>query len=1026
MDARAGLPATWARQQDPNQPSPTQAGGDNTPANELLKLAQNPFQSRFVANAFWASFATSIGITVGIALLFSLLRPHATAFYAPKCKNAQSKYAPPTLGRGLFAWVTPLVKKREADLMHVIGMDAIIFLRFTRMCRNLFLIMSVIGCAVLIPTNVTGSLPTAPSGLSYFTLMTPLYVSARSLWAQVVCSWLFDIMVVVSLWWNYRAVVRLRRSYFASPEYQARLHSRTLIITEIPKTYREDNGLYMIANGAMPTSSLPRCAIGRDVKGLTELIEQHTKTVHELEKVLAKYLKHPHNLPPARPTTRPSAELHGYAKGQRVDAIEYLTDRIRSLEYEIKEARQNIGKREPMSYGFVSYNSIPEAHAIAYGTRKVHPKGTTVKLAPPPEDLIWKNLPLTKSAKRWKKLVNGLWVGLLTVIWIAPNALIALFLSDLNNLGLLWPAFQVSLQASPVVWAAVQGIAAPAITSLFYFVLPIIFRRLGIRAGDITKASRERHVIHQLYAFFIFNNLVVFTAFSAVAQFIAAVTNGRAPNESVWDAIVNGQLGNKLANALCNVSPFWVTYILQRNLGAAIDLSQIVTIIWVWWMKAFHNPTPRQRYEWTRPPTFDYASYYNYFLFYATVSLCFATLQPLVLPVTAFYFALDSLLKKYLLMYVFVTKNESGGQFWRVLFNRLVFGTIMSNVAVALILFSRETDTYPMVYSMAPLPFIMLAFKLYCRRAFDDDLHYASKIPPSDMERMGANDKQASRNEKLGTRFGNPALYKPLITPIVLDEAKEVLTQIYRGRLDSEDVTDSGYSDIHMDPMSETHPGKPQAPDPTLPFDFVSETHLDFASSRNRADFGDDSGRPLDLITERSDTPRSFMPRGRQTSTYSIPSRSSSPSTYAGYPSPPPLPEYGPHHPAYRSGSPLSRINTSYSGADPRGMYASPNESESDLIHHAAGMATAHPPPRPPHSRSGSSGSMAVGLVGPPGGGQTAPAPWSPTKGAFFRAPAAAGYGQVPQHTADSGPVGQEYPEHVSPGRYEPYRPRRM
>jgi hypothetical protein len=34
--------------------------------------------------------------------------------------------------------------------------------------------------------------------------------------------------------------------------------------------------------------------------------------------------------------------------------------------------------------------------------------------------------------------------------------------------------------------------------------------------------------------------------------------------------------------------------------------------------------------EWTAPPPFDYASYYNYFLFYATVAFCFATLQPIV------------------------------------------------------------------------------------------------------------------------------------------------------------------------------------------------------------------------------------------------------------------------------------------------------------------------------------------------------------------------------------------------------------
>lgn len=78
------------------------------------------------------------------------------------------------------------------------------------------------------------------------------------------------------------------------------------------------------------------------------------------------------------------------------------------------------------------------------------------------------------------------------------------------------------------------------------------------------------------------------------------------------------------------------------------------------------SPTPRQMIEWTAPPVFDYATYYNYFLFYATIGLVFATIQPLVLPIAFLYFLIDSFLKKYCLMYIFVTKVESDGAFWRV------------------------------------------------------------------------------------------------------------------------------------------------------------------------------------------------------------------------------------------------------------------------------------------------------------------------------------------------------------------------
>lgn len=185
-----------------------------------------------MANSIWSALGTSVALTIGLTLLFALLRPHIATVYAPKVKHGDPKTAPPALGRGFFAWVPPLLRKREADLVEAIGLDAVVFLRFTRMCRNLFLAMSLIGCAVLIPTNVSGSLKTASfKKLSPFTLMTPLNAPPRSLWAQVVCSWIFDAMLAFALWWNYRAVTKLRRQYFESPEYQARLHGRTLMVS---------------------------------------------------------------------------------------------------------------------------------------------------------------------------------------------------------------------------------------------------------------------------------------------------------------------------------------------------------------------------------------------------------------------------------------------------------------------------------------------------------------------------------------------------------------------------------------------------------------------------------------------------------------------------------------------------------------------------------------------------------------------------------------------------------------------------
>ncbi|KAK2767784.1 Transmembrane protein 63C [Arachnomyces sp. PD_36] len=848
-----------------------EAAGD-----QFLELIQNPFKSAFQVNAVWVSLGTYIGITIVLALLFSLFRPRNSVVYAPKVKHADEKHTPPPIGKGLFAWVKPVIKTKEHELADMIGLDAVVFLRFAKMCRNIFLVLSVIGCLVMIPINISESDEWMTKGLSAFATMTPMYVFSQALWSHVACAWGFDIIVGYFLWRNYKAVTLLRKQYFQSSEYQRSLHARTLMITDIPPSYRSDGALLRLTDEVNPTSILPQTTIGRNVKELPAMIAEHNKLVRQLETVLAKYLKRPDRLPAHRPTIRPAKKHKSNYQEEKVDAIDYLMDRIQDLEVKIKDVRETIDKRNAMSYGFASWESIENAHAVAYSARRKHPQGTTIRLAPRPNDVIWENIGLTKSAKKWKRFINMIWVSLLTVAWIAPNALIAVFLSDLSNLGLVWDTFQTSFIQNPKFWAAVQGIASPAITSLIYLVLPIIFRRLAFHAGDTTKTSRERHVIHHLYAFFVFNNLVVFSIFSAVWGFVSAVVEAEKTDENAWEAIRHGEFYVKVMTSLCQISPFWVSWLLARNLGAAIDIVQVVNLFWIWFVKTFQSPTPRERIELTAPPPFDYASYYNYFLFYSTVALCFATLQPMVLPVAALYFGVDAWLKKYLLMYVFITKTESAGRFWRVLFNRFIFAMILSNCIIALVVKARGTWT--MVFSLAPLPFLVLGFKFYCSRKFDDDCHYITGKGLKDPEAVVSAKSSKKAQERLSVRYCHPALSKPLPTPMVHQKAVGALKEITRGRLnESGRISMTDYTDIALHPMSSTQPGRAKEPSSDAPFEVVGEDQLDFTYFRDRAYFRDEFGGGLygsdDIISERSGTPRPGFPYSSAGS-----SRASSPS----------------------------------------------------------------------------------------------------------------------------------------------------
>jgi calcium permeable stress-gated cation channel len=221
------------------------------------------------------------------------------------------------------------------------------------------------------------------------------------------------------------------------------------------------------------------------------------------------------------------------------------------------------------------------------------------------------------------------------------------------------------------------------------------------------------------------------------------------------------------------------------------------------------------------------------------------------------------------LRYIFITKTESGGQFWRILFNRFIFAMLMSNVIIALMVAAKAGDELriPMLAAMAPIPFLLAGFKWYCSSKYDAAIHYYNKGQLQTPEAQALPDKKTRHGDSVGVRYGHPALYKPLMTPMVHAKAKDVLAKLYDGRLDQDDAASiAGYSDTYsMKPMAGVNVGK--ASESAAPFELVTEGQLDFKNFKNRPEFRDEFGgdgevygKPTDLV--RPDTPGSFIANG--------------------------------------------------------------------------------------------------------------------------------------------------------------------
>ncbi|KAF2087983.1 DUF221-domain-containing protein [Saccharata proteae CBS 121410] len=871
---------------------------ETSSTDTFVNLISDPFSTELDQKSFWSSLGWSVCFAIIFAALFCFLRPYNSAVYAPRLKAADDRHKPPVTKKGFLGWVDPVLKTREQLLVEKIGLDATLFLRFTKMCRNMFLALAFVGCGAFIPINLIVNKGNSESKASAFMRLTPLNLSGSVCWVHVLVAYVFDVIICFFVWTNYKAVRMLRQDYLNSPEYQDSLHSRTLMLTDLPKPMRSVEGIVTLTETVKATDPRPTGVIARNVKELPELIENYTNTVLVLEEVVTKYCKNPKRLPAKRPTMRPYTSDKSYADHKhKVDAIEYLSNRLAKLRTEIEHVRESVDQRDPLPYGFASYETIEQAHLVAYSVGRKHPQGATIRLAPKPTDIIWKNLPLSKNDRRWRGFVNFGWYLLLTLAWNIPNGLIAIFVANLSNLGQVWPAFQTELNKDPTLWAIIQGILAPLLLTTFYMLLPTIFRRISINAGDYSKTGRERHVIAKLYFFFTFNNLFVYSLFGAVWKYVATVQEA-SKHEDTLTALEAADIFGNSMTALCQVSTYWLNYLVSRNLGAAYDISQLSSLAWGSLLRKFATSTPRKIAQSTAPPLFDYASYFNYFLFYVTVALVFAPFQPLVLLVALAYFTLDTYLKKYLLLYVFSTRHESGGLYWRVIINRLLISAFLANVVMALLVTSKGGNWGPMLATMAPLPLLLLGYKYYLTKYFDVPIKFYNQGPQHGKKLGGLVGGEASLPERkhrpgnLRQRFGHPALNDELMAIMVPSAVKELLPKLYEYRAglstfdrpdsptnDAADFYDSGAADSYsLTDFSRSRPGagkhgrfatlanQPSSVPGAAPFEFIDDDQMSFTNFKHRPEFreayggdGEMYGRPSDL--SRPGTPGTFVSR---------------------------------------------------------------------------------------------------------------------------------------------------------------------
>ncbi|TFK44898.1 hypothetical protein BDQ12DRAFT_673776 [Crucibulum laeve] len=720
-------------------------------------------------------------VSVVTIVLFNVLRPNNKIIYEPKVKYHVGNKPPPKISSSLFGWLPPLIHTKEPELLDKIGLDAVAFLRFLRMMRWLFGGIALLTCSILLPINIIYNLQHVDKKKrDILTMLTIRDVGGSFLYAHVVVTYLITFLIIFCVNHHWRAMLRLRLAWFRSPEHLESFYARTLQVIHVPKKHQSDEGLRAIFETVKvpyPTTSVH---IGRKVGKLPELIQYHNDTVREFEQVLVKYLKGG-KIKAKRPTIRIGGKCG--CGGEKKDAINFYTAKLQRTEAAIENYRAEIDTRKAENYGFASMAAVPYAHIVAKMLAGKHPKGTNIELAPNPKDIIWENMNKSDGEIARKKMMGFLWLLVVCFFNTVPLLVISA-LANLDSLRAYIPFLQTWFDDNAYSFAFVSGVLPPAISGLFGFFLPIIMRWLTQYMGALTQSKLDRAVVARYFAFLVLSQLVIFTLIGVIFSSVKNIIQQIGDKASFAEIIDNlHTLPDTINSTYINQASYWLTFFPLRGFLAVFDLAQIINLVWISFKTHVFGRTPRDIREWTQPPDFQYAIYYSNILFMGAVGLVFAPLAPLVVVAAAIVFWMSSWVYKYQLMFVFVSKVETGGRLWNVVVNRLLFSALMMQALMILTIgLQYKFSSLQWISTVPPILFI-IGFKVYINRTYLPAFRYF--IPSEEEIRLAKvhSERSDNRGNRLEKRFGHPALHADLFTPMLHAKMMPLLSQVYQGKL---------------------------------------------------------------------------------------------------------------------------------------------------------------------------------------------------------------------------------------------------
>ncbi|AEE28540.1 unnamed protein product [Arabidopsis thaliana] len=645
-------------------------------------------------SALLTSAGINIAICVVLVSLYSILRKQPAnycVYFGRLLSDGRVKRHDPRWYERFApspSWLVKAWETTEEEMLAAAGLDAVVFIRMVICSIRIFSIVAVVCLAFVLPVNYYGQkMEHKEVHLESLGVFTIENLNPRSRWLWVHCLSLYIISSAACalLYFEYKNIAKKRLAHISGSA--SKPSHFTVLIRAIPQSpdqsYSETVSKYF-TNYYAP-SYVSHLMVYRD--GFIHRLMNETERMCQAIKHVSPDLS-------CNPSLK-SCVLCGPAATNSFQIISNETDSVKGLE--LGELTLTTTEEE-RPVAFVFFKSRYDALVVSEVLQTPNPMLWVADLAPEPHDVHWRNLRIPYRQLWMRRIATLVGAIAFMFVFLFPVTFVQ-GLTQLPTLSKNFP-FLKDLLNRRFMEQVITGYLPSVILVLFFYTVPPLMMYFSTLEGCVSRSQRKKSACLKILYFTIWNVFFVnILSGSVIRQF--TVLNSVRDVPAQLAKLVPAQAG------------FFMTYCFTSGwAGLACEIMQPVGLIWNLIAKVIVK-NKEESYETLR---FPYHTEIPRLLLFGLLGFTNSVIAPLILPFLLIYFFFAYLIYKNQIINVYITKYESGGQYWPVFHNTTIFSLILSQV-IALGFFGLKLSTVASGFTI-PLILLTLLFSEYCRQRF--------------------------------------------------------------------------------------------------------------------------------------------------------------------------------------------------------------------------------------------------------------------------------------------------------------------